>query len=84
MVRTVHQVPERAVFERHEVDGRSHSAWVLRAEVSAQGSGSRLTMTLTYDGRLFGPVLERVLGDEIERSRQRLLDLIAEVHPERH
>jgi hypothetical protein len=34
-------------------------------------------MHLHYGGALFGPVLERVLGDEIERSRGRLLDHLA-------
>jgi Polyketide cyclase / dehydrase and lipid transport len=74
MVRTVHESPTTAVFERHELDGRSHAPWVLRAEVTAVGTtGSRLTMHLHYGGGLWAPVLERVLGDEIERSRPRLL-----------
>ena len=79
MVRTVHQPPSTAVFERVELDGRSHAPWVLRAEVAALDPGSpgadrsRLTMHLHYGGGLWGPVLERVLGDEIERSRPRLL-----------
>jgi hypothetical protein len=30
-----------------------------------------------YGGGLFGHVLERVLGDEIERSKPRLLGLLA-------
>ena len=41
--------------------------------VEPHGDGSRLTMHLHYGGGLFGPVLERVLRDEIERSRPRLL-----------
>jgi hypothetical protein len=80
MVRTVHQPPATVVFEREEQDGRSHAPWVLRAEVAPLGEGdgagaarSRLTMHLHYGGGLWGPVLERVLGDEIERSRPRLL-----------
>jgi hypothetical protein len=73
MVRTVHEAPSTAVFERQELDGRSHAPWVLRAEVMPVGEGSRLTMHLHYGGGLWGPVLERVLGDEIERSRPRLL-----------
>ena len=39
--------------------------------------GSLLTMRLHYGGALFGPVLERLLRDEIERSRERLLDRVA-------
>jgi hypothetical protein len=46
---------------------------VLDARVEAHGEGSRLTMHLHYGGGLFGPVLEKVLRDEIERSRPRLL-----------
>jgi hypothetical protein len=79
MVRTVHRPPSVVVFEREEQDGRAHAPWVLRAEVAplpghAGGAGrSRLTMHLHYGGGLWGPVLERVLGDEIERSRPRLV-----------
>ncbi len=79
MVRAVHQPPSVVVFQREENDGRSHAPWILRAEVVAlpEGEGgearSRLTMHLHYGGGLWGPVLERVLGDEIERSRPRLL-----------
>ena len=77
MVRTVADEPEVVVFERGERDGRQHSAWVLRAEVApAAEGGSRLTMRLHYGGSLFGPVLERLLGDTIERSRPRLLEVL--------
>ncbi|MCB1006842.1 MAG: SRPBCC family protein [Acidimicrobiales bacterium] len=72
MVRTVHDAPRRAVFERREVDGRSHSPWVLDATVDPAPSGARLTMRLHYGGSLWGPVLERMLRDEVERSRPRL------------
>jgi hypothetical protein len=79
MVRTVHDAPVHVRFERLEHDGRRHSPWVLTAEVSSAGTadGSRLTMRLHYGGGLFGPVLERLLADEIERSRARLLALVA-------
>ncbi len=78
MVRTVHAPPSRAVFERVEHDGRQHSAWLLEAEVAARPdvAGSRLTMHLHYGGSLWGPVLERLLGDEIEQSRERLLTCV--------
>jgi hypothetical protein len=61
-------------FERREQDGRHHSPWLLRADVSPTTDGSVLTMRLHYGGSLWGPVLERLLKDEIERSRARLLD----------
>lgn len=77
MVRTVLDAPRRVRFERDERDGRHHSAWVLEAVVEPAGAGSRLTMHLHYGGTLFGPVLEPLLRDEIERSRGRLLDRLA-------
>lgn len=73
MVRTVHDTPDHARFERVEHDGRDHSPWVLDAEVAPTGEGCRLTMRLHYGGRLWMPPLDRLLADEIERSRPRLL-----------
>jgi hypothetical protein len=73
MVRTVHDSPGHARFERVEHDGREHSAWILDAEVAPAGSGSILTMRLHYGGRLWMPALDRLLAEEIERSRPRLL-----------
>ena len=78
MVRTRHEAPSGVRFERAEVDGRDHSPWVLEADVAAHPDGSELTMRLHYGGGLFGPVLERVLRDEIERSRLRLLALASD------
>jgi hypothetical protein len=76
MVRTVAEAPRHARFERVEHDGREHSPWVLDAQVEGAEAGSRLTMRLHYGGRLWMPVLDRVLADEIERSRPRLLALL--------
>lgn len=77
MVRTRHDAPNGVVFEREERDGRSHSAWTLTADVAARNpGGSRLTMRLVYDGGLWGPLVERLLTDEIEPSKKRLLGLI--------
>src|SRR5688572_25692245 len=77
MVRTVHDAPVHARFERVEHDGRQHSAWVLDATVEDGGAESTLTMRLHYGGRLWVPALDRLLADEIERSRPRLLDRLA-------
>ena len=71
MVRTRREGGE-VTFERRELDGRRHAAWVLRAAVEPAPEGSRVTMHLHYSGSLWGPVLERMLRDEIERSRPRL------------
>jgi hypothetical protein len=77
MVRAELDAPRRARFERLEHDGRQHAAWVLDAEVTAVDGGSRLTMQLHYGGSLWGPVLERLLADEIQHSRPRLLDRVS-------
>lgn len=78
MARTVAEAPTSVVFERRELDGREHSPWVLEASVAPSRDGSTLTMRLHYGGALFGPVLERLLGDTIERSRPRLLAVLDE------
>jgi hypothetical protein len=82
MVRTVADEPRRLRFERRELDGRAHSAWVLDAEVEpGPGSGpapSRLTMRLHYGGALGTATLERMLATEIDRSRPRLLARLGE------
>jgi hypothetical protein len=78
MVRARHEVPTAVRFERAELDGRDHSPWVLEAEVAPHAEGAVLTMGLHYGGGLFGPVLERVLRDEIERSRHRLLARVSD------
>jgi Polyketide cyclase / dehydrase and lipid transport len=77
MLRTVHETPRLVVFERRENDGKRHADWVLRAEVAAAASGSRLVMHLTYSGGLLGAVVERILEDQIDDGRRRLLALIA-------
>jgi hypothetical protein len=76
MVRTAHEAPRHVRFERHELDGRSHSAWVLDAAVEATDAGSRLTMRLHYGGSFGGSLLEHMLRDEIEASRPKLLDRV--------
>jgi hypothetical protein len=77
MRRTLHRVPTEVVFDRDETDGRSHAPWRLSASVEPTGAGSRLVMRLHYGGTLWGPVVERLLTDEIERSRPRLLAVVA-------
>lgn len=78
MVRTVHDQPRRVRFERRELDGRRHSAWVLDATVDGEEGVSRLRMHLHYGGSFAGVVLERLLTDEIERGRARLLARVTE------
>ena len=78
MRRTTHDIDGHvAVFERHEVDEKSHAPWVLRAEVAPVDDGSRLEMHLHYGGGLWtGGVLERTLADQITNGRERLLTLV--------
>ena len=78
MVRTVHDPPGRVRFERLEHDGRQHAGWVLSAEVAPVDGGSRLSMHLHYGGGLGGPLVERLLSEEIRRSKPRLLALVGE------
>lgn len=82
-------VPDRlAVFERAESDGRNHSPWMLRAELSQVepasdgGEQTELTMTLRYGGNLWtGAVLQRVLDDKVAAGSAALLELVtAESH----
>lgn len=77
MVRTLHDAPHAVRFERREHDGRQHSPWRLDARVEERGGGTRLTMDLHYGGRLWMPTLDRMLTDAIERSRPKLLSLVA-------
>lgn len=79
MARTICEPDHRVVFERDETDGRQHSVWRLAAHVAEQGSGSSLLMELHYGGSLWtGGLAERVLHDEIVRSRDRLVNRIAD------
>lgn len=87
MARTVCTPHSEVVFERDETDGRQHSMWRLSATVSAAdaavpGVGSVLVMRLHYGGSLWtGGLAERVLHDEIVRSRDRLVSRIGETTP---
>jgi hypothetical protein len=81
MVRTVND-EHRVVFERRESDRREHATWVLTltlAHPGEPGDSTRLDVNLHYGGSLWtGGVLERVLADEVERGRDRLLSLLHE------
>lgn len=75
MVRTVYEAGHYVRFERQELDGRAHAAWVLEAEVLPAGEGSELAMTMSYDGQWWGPLIERVLAEQIDAARPRLVAL---------
>jgi hypothetical protein len=77
MRRSVHEPDRRVVFERAEVDGRSHSSWVLESTLRPTIDAVELMMTLTYGGNLWtGAVLERVLDDHVERGASALAALV--------
>jgi Polyketide cyclase / dehydrase and lipid transport len=76
MVRTVHEPPGKVVFERREPGDRPRSPWILTAVVDETPAGSALTMSLHYGGSLWGPMIERLLADEVERARPRLVELV--------
>lgn len=83
MVRTVADEGRQARFERAEIDGRSHSAWVLEATVaprpSGEGSdgGSTLTMRLAYSGGLWSSALDGLLRSQVDKAATRLDSLAA-------
>jgi len=79
MERTELEHDRVAVFERREADGRDHSNWILRADLEADDQGhTTLTMTMSYGGSLWaGPVLERVLDDQVRRGSEQLLTLVS-------
>lgn len=83
MVRTVYDAPHRIVFERVEGDGRDHAPWILTLRIDSREGPERsalvtdLDVHLHYGGSLWtGGVLERVLGDEVDRGRDRLLSVL--------
>jgi hypothetical protein len=75
MVRTIDD-PGHIRFEREEIDGRSHSSWVLDAVLESSNGGARLTMGLHYGGSFGAGLFERLLADEIEASKQTLRSLV--------
>ncbi len=76
MVRTLVE-DDHVRFERWELDGKEHSPWVLDVRIEATDAGSNLTMKLHYGGGLGESLLERLLRDEIEESKPRLIALVS-------
>ncbi len=80
MARTVDEM-NHVRFERAEIDGRVHAPWTLDAFIEATGDDtSEITMRLRYGGRLWVPVMERMLRDEIARSRAHLIARLEQGH----
>lgn len=82
MVRTALEA-DRVVFERRETDGREHSPWVLVATVDPLDDGSHLGVELSYGGRLWVPMLDRLAADTIANARSRLRERLEQPHDAR-
>ena len=72
MERTVCDEPERVRWERRELDGRPHPAWVLAATLTEE----LLTMHLSYDGGMPLPGIELLLREEVRRAGPRLAEMV--------
>ncbi|MDX2378408.1 MAG: SRPBCC family protein [Acidimicrobiia bacterium] len=80
MVRTEWDSPRRVVFEREELDGREHAAWVLQATIDELPTTDchALTMSLHYGGGLWtGVALQRVLDHDVEVGSRNLVELLS-------
>lgn len=73
MQRTEESTDRYVRFDRAELDGRNHSEWTLSADLREFSGGTELTMRLFYGGTLWMPMLDKLLRDEIERSRESLV-----------
>lgn len=78
MVRTIDDENSSVVFERSEIDGRNHSEWKLTVFLAGAGSETEVSVEMFYGGSMFGGgILERMLADQIERSRPQLIALLS-------
>ncbi len=72
MIRTVDE-PLHIVFERHEVDGKSHAPWLLSVMLQPRESETVVSVQLDYQGALWtGGLLDKVLRDHIAVAKERL------------
>lgn len=79
MVRTVAD-GSRVRFERRELDGRDHSAWVLSAEVGPRHDEpyrSEVTIDLRYEGSLWSGLLDGILQSAADDATERLQAYLA-------
>jgi hypothetical protein len=78
MIRVRCDAPRTVEFVRAEIDGRPHAPWHLRATVTEAASGVDVELHLHYGGSLWGPVLERVLADQVAAGREGLRRVVAD------
>ena len=62
-------------FERAEIDGRDHAAWILDARLSGDDP-CEVVVELRYEGRLWSAPLEAVLGTQVDDAIPRLRALV--------
>lgn len=74
MVRTA-DAADHLRFERAEIDGRDHAAWVLDARLRGDDP-CEVTVELHYEGRLWSTPLEAVLGSQVDDAIPRLRSLV--------
>jgi hypothetical protein len=78
MMRTNDDANASVVFERSEIDGRNHSEWKLTVFFAGGGNDAEVSVEMFYGGSMFGGgILERMLADQIERSRPQLIELLS-------
>lgn len=75
MVRTVDDA-DHLRFERAEIDGRDHAAWILDARLVGNVP-CQVTVELRYEGRLWSAPLEAVLGSQVDDAIPRLRSLVS-------
>jgi uncharacterized protein YndB with AHSA1/START domain len=75
MVRVVDDPPSHVRFERAEHDREEHSLWVLEARVTPASPGSvSLAMHLHYGGDMWLPMMDKILGAEVDKAGERLAE----------
>ena len=65
------------VFERDEIDGRTHSPWVLSVELQERAESTEVIMHLSYGGTLWtAGVLDRILASQVEAGKKNLVKAV--------
>lgn len=59
-------------FERRELDGRSHNAWILTGSASASDRGTAVHVGIHYGGSRGLPGADLLLRQEVRRAGDRL------------
>ncbi len=73
MVRMAFEVDDGSVrFERCELDGRSHNAWILTGSATASDRGTDVRVGIHYGGGRSLPGADLLLRQEVRRAGDRL------------